>query len=253
MDRASEQDDAGDLPGTSIVIKVGGLLALAIVFALGIGALLILLETSVETPESVQIFDLVNIFAPLLFSLLVALIYWQLYDVQKFETRILSDQKDIQERQRRIEAQQLRPYVVVEDAHESSDDEIVWVKTSNFGHAPATNISLAVRVKVGEEVNKIGARRTRREEDGYNGFIGLGDFLRPDDEYVQFRVEYPDLNWYSMESEIPESLTLVAGLEYTDITDEVYFYPLQRSEVEPTNKPEYKDIEWEWVRHSDPA
>lgn len=253
MDRNSRQEDAGELPGTSIAVKIGSLIALAIVFALGIGGLLILLETTLEIPESVLLFDLINIFAPLLFSLLVALIYWQLYDVQKFETRILSDQKDIQERQRRIEAQQLRPYVVVEDAHQMPNDEKIWAKVSNFGHAPATNISLAIRAKVGEEVMTVGARRFRREEEGYNGFVGLGNFLRPDDEYIQFHARYPDLNWHPIGYEIHDSLAIEAGLEYTDITDEDYFYPLQRSEVKPGNKPEYKNIAWDWVRHSNPA
>jgi len=91
---------------TTIIVIVG------VIISPLIGVSLYSVGTTVTIPDTITIFNLIDIFGPLLFSLLIALIYWQLYDVQKSEADIPSQQKEIQSRQRRIEAQQNRPALV---------------------------------------------------------------------------------------------------------------------------------------------
>jgi hypothetical protein len=247
---ASSNPKTNEASNTDVGEKIAIIVVGAVVFSALIGIFIYSIGTKITVPDTVKVFDLIDVFGPLLFSFLVALIYWQLYDVQKAESSILNQQKEIQNRQRKIEAQQNRPYVVVEDTHEMPDERKVLVKASNFGPAPATNLSLTVRADENEQT--VGARRLRRNEDGYSGYEGLGDFLRPDDEYIQFHVRYPDLNWLSFESQGQSSVVVKAGLEYTDIMDEEYFYPLQRAEVIPKNKTQYPSISWESIREVDP-
>lgn len=86
-------------------------------FAAIIGGVLIVMGISVRMSQEISIFDLTNIIGPLLFSLMLVILYWQLYDIQKHQT-------EIQEDQRSIQAQHIRPYIVIEDSHIIKENEV---------------------------------------------------------------------------------------------------------------------------------
>lgn len=234
--------------GTHILLKIAAILISALAFTAIVGAVLSYQGIPVTIPKTIGIIKLIDIFVPLVFSLLIAILYWQLVEVQQDETEIFAQQRTIQQKQRKIEEQQNRPYVVVEDAHYHHGERSFWAKASNFGPAPATNISFGVRLVTPESTEWISSNRMARESDEYNGFVGLGDFLRPDDEYISFKAEYPQIDWPSHITGEYDTIVAQAGLKYNDIREVNYFHELWEAELSQPAPTNFEDITWEFVR-----
>lgn len=253
MNEQSEDANEVQRSGTWFGFKVAAILGTIAGGAVFAWYALIALGVDIVVPTVYSVFGLINIFGPLLFSALLALIYWELYEVQRSETEIMNDQSAIQKRQQQIEAQQLRPYVVVEDTHDMTGERKKLTTVSNFGLAPATDVSLEVRMINDGTVYTIGHRRLRRNEDGYEGYLGLGDFLKPGEEYVQFHVRYPKLRWSRLQDEYDGKITIYSGMKYTDITEREYFNEFQQAEIDPQFEPTYREISWDHARDFIPS
>lgn len=247
----SDSTSASEPQRTSIPRKILIIALSSAVVSLATGWVLKQSGIYIQVPDSVEMFSLIEILGSLLFSLLAALIYWELYDVQSQQSGIIKEQKDIQDQQREIQSRQNRPYVVVEDSHRIPQDERLQVNLSNFGPAPATNISFLALTADTDSPAVLGVKRANRDEEGYDGWVGLGDFLKPGEEYVSFSSGEPDLNWSAVTEE--SEVSVFAGFKYNDISDKDYVQFLLHAEVDPTVKPDFSDISWSFVDSSHPA
>jgi hypothetical protein len=218
-------------------------IAVVLLLSLAAGGLLRALGVSVTIPESIALFDVIDTIGPLMLSLILVVLYWQLFDVQSFQARI-------QEKQQAIEGQQIRPYIIIEDSHHHDGEETQRVKASNFGQAPATDLSLVIISEVDSEMKTIGFRRFTRDEGGYNGWSGLGNFLRPGDKYVQFIAQYPTIDWKLFSSQEGEEVPIVLALRYADITGEEYHYLFRMATILPQDEMKLANISWDYPPRS---